>query len=259
MSRWEIKMLAFENVTFKYPDSDKKVLKDISFKVEKGSFISIIGASGSGKTTLFRLINGLDKADSGSITIDGTEINSLKNYASYMPQQDLLFPWLNVMENVMLPMTVQKRPKKEKTEKAMEMLKQVGLADWADKKVKQLSGGMKQRVSFARTLCVGADLLLLDEPFSALDSITRITMQEWLLEQWKQLGKTIIFVTHDVEEALFLSQKVLVLKGNPVDSIEEYKVPCGNERNRDMLTSQEIVQLRETLISRLRQESAYES
>lgn len=249
-------MLEFKNVSFTYPDNKYPVLSDISFTVEKGSFVSVIGASGSGKSTIFRLINGLDRQNSGSIEMDGQDIKGLKNYASYMPQQDMLFPWLNVKENVMLPMTVKKLARQQKEERAAEMLAQVGLSEWADKKINQLSGGMKQRAAFARTLCVGADLLLLDEPFSALDSITRIEMQEWLLKQWKQLGKTIVFITHDVEEALFLSQKVMVLTGKPVNKVEEYLVPDGMERSRDMLMREDIIKLKETLISRLRQEAS---
>ena len=248
-------MLTFDHVTFQYENAEKPVLNDISFSAEKGSFTAIIGASGSGKSTIFRLLNCLEMPDKGKIQIDHTDIHQLSNYSSYMPQQDLLFPWLSVEENVMLPMTVRKVSKAERKLRAGEMLKQVGLSDWAEKKPKELSGGMKQRASFARTLCVGADLLLLDEPFSALDSITRISLQEWLREQWKELGKTILFITHDVEEAIFLSQRILVLSGQPVNEIKEYEVPLGNARDRSQLLKPEIMELKETLISKLRQEN----
>ncbi len=248
-------MLRFENVSFRYQNSNEPIIKDLSFAAETGSFTAIIGASGSGKTTLFRLLNKLEIPENGSILVNDTDIRQLNNYTSYMPQQDLLFPWLTVEENVMLPMTVQKVAKAEKKERARQMLKQVGLLRWADKKPGELSGGMRQRVSFARTLCVGADILLLDEPFSALDSITRIGLQEWLLEQWRQLGKTILFITHDVEEAIYLSQKILVLTGRPAANAEEYIVPCQTDRTREMLTHPDVINLREQLIAKLQHEA----
>lgn len=248
-------MLRFNNISFQYQNSDEPIIKDLTFTAETGSFTAMIGASGSGKTTLFRLLNKLEISDSGSILVDDTDIRQLNNYTSYMPQQDLLFPWLTVEENVMLPMTVQKVAKAEKKERARQMLKQVGLLEWADKKPRELSGGMRQRVSFARTLCVGADILLLDEPFSALDSITRIGLQEWLLEQWRQLGKTILFITHDVEEALYLSQRILVLTGRPVTNAEEYVVPYQADRTREMLTHPDVINLKEQLIAKLQHEA----
>ncbi len=248
-------MLRFENVSFQYQNSNEPIIKDLSLAAETGSFTAIIGASGSGKTTLFRLLNKLEIPENGSILVNDTDIRQLNNYTSYMPQQDLLFPWLTVEENVMLPMTVQKVAKAEKKERARQMLKQVGLLKWADKKPGELSGGMRQRVSFARTLCVGADILLLDEPFSALDSITRIGLQEWLLEQWRQLGKTILFITHDVEEAIYLSQKILVLTGRPAANAEEYIVPCQTDRTREMLTYPDVINLREQLIAKLQHEA----
>ncbi|MDO4960811.1 MAG: ABC transporter ATP-binding protein [Eubacteriales bacterium] len=248
-------MLKFENVTFTYKESHEPIFKEMSLRAERGSFVSIIGASGSGKTTIFRLLNGLEQPDAGMITVDGTPISELSHYASYMPQQDLLFPWLTVEKNVMLPMTVQKLPKAECKKKALEMLERVGLSEWAGHYPKELSGGMRQRASFARTLCAGSDLLLLDEPFSALDSITRISLQEWLLKQWSELNKTVLFITHDVEEAIFLSQRILVLTGHPVTGLREFTVPLPKARNRDMLLQPDIAQLKEELIALLRSEA----
>ncbi len=249
-------MLDFEHVSFTYKGDREPIFRDLSLHISRGSFVSVIGASGSGKTTLFRLLNGLEQQDAGSISINGRPIAGQKNYASYMPQQDLLFPWLTVEENVMLPMTVQKQPKALCRKQALEMLERVGLAGWEKRKPRELSGGMRQRVSFARTLCAGGELLLLDEPFSALDSITRISLQEWLLDQWNHLEKTILFITHDVEEAVFLSEKILVMSGRPVTGLREFEVPLPKERNREMLLRPEIAELKETLISLLRREAA---
>lgn len=249
-------MLEFQNVSFTYPGADAPVIRDLSLQVRAGSFVSIIGASGSGKSTLFRLLNSLEQLQSGTITVNGTDIRRLSHYTSYMPQQDLLFPWRTVEKNVMLPMQVQKVPKDIQKKTAAEMLSRVGLSDWAHAYPRELSGGMRQRVSFARTLCAGSDLLLLDEPFSALDSITRINLQEWLLEQWNTLDKTILFITHDVEEAIFLSEKILVLTGQPVTGLKEFTVPMHGKRTRDMLLDPEIQRLKEELVEILRSEAA---
>lgn len=248
-------MLEFQNVTFTYSGAESPVIRNLSFSVEAGSFVSIIGASGSGKSTLFRLLNSLETIQEGTIRVNGQDIQTLSHYTSYMPQQDLLFPWRTVEQNVMLPMQVQKLPKAECRKAAAEMLSRVGLSDWAKAYPRELSGGMRQRVSFARTLCAGSNLLLLDEPFSALDSITRISLQEWLREQWDTLDKTILFITHDVEEAIFLSEKVLVLTGNPVSDLQEFTIPLPKERNRDMLLTPEILELKEKLVGILRSEA----
>lgn len=249
-------MLRFENVTFTYESADAPVISDLSFEVPDKSFVSIIGASGSGKTTIFRLLNALERPQSGNITIDGKDIKGLKNYAGYMPQQDLLFPWRTVERNVMLPMQIKKVSKAEQKEKAREMLERVGLLEYADKYPRELSGGMRQRVSFARTLCEGSDLMLLDEPFSALDSITRMEMREWLMDQWERLDKTILFITHDVEEALYLSEKIFVLMGNPVNRLKCVDVPLPKNRDAAMLKREDIRQLKEELVELLRKEAS---
>lgn len=248
-------MLELKNVSFTYQGETEPVIKDISFSIADRSFVSIIGASGSGKSTIFRLLNALDTPDSGMITINDKDIHNMGHFAGYMPQQDLLFPWRTVEKNVMLPMQIQKIPEAERKRRAAEMLEKVGLSDCAQKYPRELSGGMRQRVSFARTLCTGSDLLLLDEPFSALDSITRTGLQEWLREQWISLDKTILFITHDVDEAIYLSERILVLSGKPVSKIYDYDVPLEKERDRSMLQKPEIVKLKEELAEILRKEA----
>ena len=248
-------MLEFKNVSFTYAGGGSQILKNISFSVEDLSFVSIIGASGTGKTTIFRLLNSLETPDSGEITANGRNISEIKGFAGYMPQQDLLFPWRNAWQNVSLPMQVKHVDAEKRKKEAYKMLDKVGLLEYAEKLPKELSGGMRQRVSFARTLCTGADFLLLDEPFSALDSITRISLQEWLYEQWRSLKKTILFITHDVDEAVFLSQKILVLSGKPVDTIHEYKVPLPEQRDISMLAESSVEKLKSEIISILRSEA----
>lgn len=250
-------MLKFDNISFKYESDDYEMIRNLSFSVNDGEFISIIGASGCGKSTIFRLINGLEKPDNGKIFIDERPIEQQKNYSSYMPQRDLLFPWRTIEKNICIPMEIQNKNKKEMHEKATAMLDEVGLLSYKNKYPRDLSGGMRQRASFARTLLAGAGLLLLlDEPFSALDSLTRIGLQEWLLQEWEKHKKTILFVTHDVEEAIFLSQKIFVITDRPITHFEEYIIPLDYPRNRADLKREDIVLLREELIKKLRQEEA---
>ena len=198
-------------MSFKYPEDDYEMMENLSFSVEDHAFISIIGASGCGKSTIFRLINGLEKPDAGDILVDGQSINILKQYSAFMPQKDMLFPWRTIEKNLCLPMEMQHISKAEQQQRAADALAQVGLSDYLKKYPKDLSGGMKQRVAFARTLLSGAEMLLLDEPFSALVFLTRVDMQEWLLKQWESNQNTTLFITHDVEEAIFLSQSIFVI------------------------------------------------
>lgn len=245
-------MLEFRNVTFKYDEDEEPMMRDLSFSVGDGEFVSIIGASGCGKSTIFRLINGLEKPQSGEILVNGKPIETQKNYSSFMPQKDLLLPWRTIEKNVCLPMEIMKVPADKQKKACKEALEQVGLSGYADKYPKDLSGGMKQRVAFARTLLAGADMLLLDEPFSALDYLTRVDMQEWLLSQWQNSGKSIIFITHDVEEAVFLSKRIFVIQDRPFSCMESVEIPMDYPRKREELKREDIADLKETLISKLR-------
>lgn len=245
-------MLEFRNVTFKYDEDEEPMMRDLSFSVGDGEFVSIIGASGCGKSTIFRLINGLEKPQSGEILVNGKPIETQKNYSSFMPQKGLLLPWRTIEKNVCLPMEIMKVPADKQKKACKEALEQVGLSGYADKYPKDLSGGMKQRVAFARTLLAGADMLLLDEPFSALDYLTRVDMQEWLLSQWQNSGKSIIFITHDVEEAVFLSKRIFVIQDRPFSGMESVEIPMDYPRKREELKRADIADLKETLISKLR-------
>ena len=245
-------MLRFENVSFCYAQDDISMMEHLHFEVQDGEFASIIGASGCGKSTIFRLINGLEKLQEGSITVDGKPVQELKHYSAFMPQKDLLFPWQKKKKNICLPLEIAKVPKAEQEQRCQEVLAQVGLTEYRKKYPKDLSGGMKQRVAFARTLLSGADLLLLDEPFSALDYLTRVDMQEWLLRQWSHYHKTILFITHDVEEAIFLSKTIFIIQDRPFSEMERVEVPLAYPRNREDLKRPDIVELKECLIKKLR-------
>ena len=248
-------MLEFDNVCFQYDVDDYAIMDKLSFQIQDGEFVCVIGPSGCGKSTIFRLVNKLLTPDAGRVLVNGQQIESLKNYCGYMPH-DLLFPWRTVRENVMLPMEIQGGyTKAEMLERADEALASVGLSDWGQKSPRELSGGMRQRAAFARTVLTGSDLLLLDEPFSALDYLTRLSMREWLLEQWQRDQKTVLFITHDVEEALFLSGRILVVESTPMTHLRSIEVPAGYPRTREELARPEILSLKEDLIQMLRRDA----
>lgn len=248
-------MLEFQHVGFRFPGNVEPIIRDLSFSIEAREFVSIIGASGCGKSTIFRLINQLLQKDEGEILINGQPISARKQYCGYMPQRDLLFPWRTVGDNVRLPLEIRGGvPKDEITKRVDDALSAVGLEGWADKRPAELSGGMRQRAAFARTMLTGSNLLLLDEPFSALDFLTRISMQEWLIQQWEHEQKTILFITHDVEEALFLSNRILIIKETPITELTSIPVPAEHPRTRVCLTDPQIILLKEQLISMLRKQ-----
>lgn len=246
-------MLEFKDVTFKYDEDDYTMMENLSFSIEEGQFISIIGTSGCGKSTILRLINGLEKPQNGEILFKNTPVNKIKSFSAYMPQKDLLFPWRTIRKNLELPLELNRKEKKDKKGEVEKVLKEVGLTEYIDKYPKELSGGMRQRAAFARTLLAGSDLLLLDEPFSALDSLTKMSMQEWILNQYEHLNKTILFITHDVEEAIFLSTAVFVVVDRPLTHLERIEIPFPYPRDRSMLKKKEIVELKEAMIEKLRQ------
>lgn len=250
-------MLEFDHVCFQYDTDAYPIMDQLSFQVQDGEFVCVIGASGCGKSTIFRLVNKLLSPDQGTIRVNGNPIETQKNYCGYMPQHDLLFPWRTVKENIMLPLEIQGGISKAEMEKrAEEALVSVGLSDWGEKSPRELSGGMRQRAAFARTVLTGSDLLLLDEPFSALDYLTRLSMREWLLKQWEQDQKTVLFITHDVEEALFLSGRILVVEETPMTHLRSIEVPAAYPRTLEELARPEILTLKEELIQMLRRNQA---
>ena len=250
--------LEFSEVRFRYAADSPLLLDGLSFRVEAGEFVSILGPSGAGKSSLFRLMNGLLAPESGKILVGGASVSAKQSRCGYMPQQDLLFPWRTVAENVGLPLELgrQSHSATERKERVAEVLSAVGLGDWAEKSPLALSGGMRQRAAFARTLLTGAELLLLDEPFSALDYMTRLSMREWLLERWQQERRTILFVTHDVEEAVFLSERILVIAEQPVRCLREFRVPLSYPRSVESLGEPEALELKRELIALLSREMA---
>jgi len=209
-----------------------EVLKEMNFSIQKDEFVSIIGPSGSGKSTIFNTIGGILSPDSGEILIEQEVINGKRGFISYMPQTPSLLPWRTILDNVLLGQELQ--GKKEPV-KAMEMLEIAGLAGYAKAYPHELSGGMKQRVAFIRALLSPQAVICLDEPFSALDELTRLEMQKWLLSMWESHKRTVLFITHNIEEALFLSDRILVLSQKPAKVTAEFTVPFSRPRNESIL------------------------
>ncbi|PLS16080.1 nitrate/sulfonate/bicarbonate ABC transporter ATP-binding protein [Bacillus sp. M6-12] len=202
-----------------------KVLDNINLDVEKGSFVSIVGPSGCGKSTLLYLVAGLEKADQGEIRIAGNKVTKPGPDRVVVFQEAGLFPWLTVLENVTYGLLLKKMPKEEAKAKALDILKMVHLSRYVDSYPHQLSGGMKQRVAIARALVMEPDILLMDEPFSALDEQTRMVLHKELLEIWRKTKVTIFFVTHNIREAVLLSEKIVVFATRPGKIKDTISVP----------------------------------
>ncbi|MFZ5633988.1 MAG: ABC transporter ATP-binding protein [Bacillota bacterium] len=236
---------------FKCPGGEKQVLCDLSLRVGRGRFVSLIGPSGCGKSTVFRIICGLLAPDRGEVLINGLPGVKPGGALSYMPQKDLLMPWRTVLDNVILPLEIDGLNKNAAREKALSLFPLFGLEGFEDNYPAELSGGMSQRAALLRTVLAGRDIMLLDEPFGALDAITRFKMQQWLQEIWMKFGKTVLFITHDVEEAIFLSDHIYVMSPRPGTIKEEIPVPFGRPRAPSIVTEEGFVKLKETLLKML--------
>jgi len=228
-------VITLENVTksFIHEGQEQVILQDINFNVDKGEFLCIVGPSGCGKTTLLRMIAGLDFPTNGRILEEDSEISGPSIERGYVFQQYSLFPWLNVLENVTFGLELKGIEEEERLRKAREYLKMVGLSQAENSYPKELSGGMKQRVAIARSLVNDPHVLLMDEPFSALDVQTRHKLQEELVRIWKEEHKTVIFVTHNVDEAVFLADRVIVLSRNPGKIIKSFQIELTRIRDRN--------------------------
>lgn len=220
------KILRLQKVTLNYhtPQNETVALKDLSFAVERGEFVSIIGPSGCGKTTVLSLIAGLLKPTSGNILFKGEKITKPQSSLGYMLQKDHLFPWRTIEKNVLLPLEIKRDKDIEKKKHALALLDKYGLKEFKNRYPNTLSGGMRQRVALIRTLATQPDLLLLDEPFSALDYQTRIDVCDDVYKIIKSENKTTILVTHDISEAISLSDKIIVLTKRPAMVKNVYKI-----------------------------------
>jgi ABC-type nitrate/sulfonate/bicarbonate transport system ATPase subunit len=230
------------------------VLTPIDLTVAQGEFVTIIGPSGCGKSTLFNIIAGVDEPSAGRVAIDGDATTRRAGKSGYMPQQPLLLPWRTVEENVLLGLDVRHVPRKQALEQARELLKRFGLAEFARNYPSTLSGGMRQRVALLRTVLFNASFLLLDEPFGALDALTRLSLQNWLLDLWQALHASVLFITHDVREAILLSDRIYVLSARPAHILRVAEVDLPRPRLQEHLAWEQAVRLERELVALLMKE-----
>jgi len=230
-------------------------LESVDFRIAEGEFVSIVGPSGCGKSTLFNILAGLQRPSSGRVLLDGREPGSLLGRTAYMPQKDLLMPWRTVLDNVTLGLEMAGVSRREARRRATEELPRFGLAGFERRWPGKLSGGMRQRAALLRTFLAGRDVMLLDEPFGALDALTRQAMQEWLLEIWAADRKTILFITHDVEEAVFLSDRVYVMSGRPGRMRVCVEVELPRPRGFEIMGDPRFVALKQRLLEPLHEAS----
>jgi NitT/TauT family transport system ATP-binding protein len=222
-----------------------EALSPVSFALSEGSFVSVIGPSGCGKSTLFNVIAGLQRPSSGVVAIDGEDATGTIGRVGYMLQKDLLLPWRTVLDNVVLGMEIKGVTRSRARAIALPYLERYGLGGFEHRYPRELSGGMRQRAALLRTLLLDTDIILLDEPFGALDAQTRASMQEWLLQLWADFRKTVIFVTHDVEEAVYLADEVLLMSARPGRIVDRIAVPLARPRPRAIIADRAFIALKE--------------
>lgn len=226
-------------------------LEQLNLSASTGEFVSLIGPSGCGKSTLFNIISGLDQPDAGEVLIDDHEITGRTGHVSYMMQKDLLFPWRTVLDNAIIGAEVQGISRKKAHRRAQELLPAFGLEHFADEYPAKLSGGMRQRVALLRTVMMKQDIWLLDEPFGALDAMTRDRMQEWLLEICETFRPLVLFITHSIDEAVYLSDRVYVLSDRPARIKDEVIIDLPRPRRREMVTQERFLYFKERLLQEL--------
>ena len=245
--------LTIDNVsmTFKTPTGVFHALAPVTLSIAQGRFVSLIGPSGCGKSTIFNIIAGLLEPTAGEVLIDGGDATGTIGRVGYMLQKDLLLPWRTVLHNVILGMEIQGVPLRQARERALPLLRKYGLSGFEYLYPNSLSGGMRQRAALLRTLLFDTDVILLDEPFGALDAQTKAHMQEWLMQLWSDFQKTVVFVTHDVEEAIFLSDEIHVMGTRPGRILERIAIPLPRPRDRSVTLSPEFVAIKERCLNLL--------
>jgi len=230
---------------------DTSVLEGISLQLREKEFVSILGPSGSGKSTIFNIISGLLKPDAGEVLIEGENFTGRTGRVSYMYQKDLLLPWRRVIDNAALPLIVKGMKKQQARELVSPLFSVFGLEGFEYKYPFQLSGGMRQRAALLRTYMFSKDIMLLDEPFGGLDAITRAKMHQWLLDVLQQLDASVLFITHDIEEAIYLSDRIYILSERPAVVKKEIQINLKKPRDRELLISKEFTDLKAEILGLL--------
>jgi ABC-type nitrate/sulfonate/bicarbonate transport system ATPase subunit len=252
----DVPKLLIEGVAKIYTNGKKQVeaLTPVDLTIKHGEFVSIIGPSGCGKSTLFNIIAGVEQPTQGMIEIDGKRDNNRAGKTGYMPQQPLLMPWRTVEENVLLGLDVRRVPRQKALQQAHELLERFGLQEFATAYPSTLSGGMKQRVALLRTVLFHSSFLLLDEPFGALDALTRLSLQMWLLDLLPTFNSSVLFITHDVREAIFLSDRIYVFSARPATVLRVVDVELPRPRRPEQMALEQAIGLEQTLTSILMKE-----
>lgn len=231
----------------------RTIIKDISIVLHDTEIVSLLGVSGSGKTTLFNVISGLLKPEEGQILLNGTDITGQAGHISYMLQKDLLLPYRTIEDNVSLPLIIKGTKKKEAREKVRPYFKEFGLSGTEKKYPSQLSGGMRQRAALLRTYMFSNDIALLDEPFSALDTITKSAIHRWYLEVMEEIKLSTLFITHDIDEAILLSDRIYLLTGSPGQVTDEIIIKEPKPRRKDFNLTKEFLAYKKMIIEKLEQ------
>lgn len=240
--------------TFRDRRSEVHVLDGLSLQVQPGEFVSLIGPSGSGKSTLFHIIGGLTAPDAGTVLMDGQDVTGEKGRIAYMPQQPALFPWRTVEDNVLLPEELRGTSKAAAREHARSWMERAGLSGFEKAYPHTLSGGMQQRAAFLRALMSPQEVMCLDEPFSALDALTRSDMQRWLLDIWEDTRRSVLMITHHIEEALLLSDSIYILSARPGTILKRVEVPFSRPRRENILMDPSFIALKTEISAIMREE-----
>lgn len=244
-----MEILKAQNISKSF--GEKQVLSDVNITLNKGEIVSLLGVSGAGKTTLFNILSGIYKADTGNVYLNGEDITGKPGKVSYMLQKDLLFPYRKVIDNVCLPLIINGAKKKEACEKALPLFKVFDIEGTEFKYPDQLSGGMRQRAALLRTYLSSNGVALLDEPFSALDTITRTKIHKWYLDVMGQIDLSTVFITHDIDEAIILSDRIYILSGTPGTIANEIVIDEKKPRRDDFNLTDEFLAYKRKIVQLL--------
>lgn len=242
-------ILRTENITKSY--NDKKVIEDINIHLKEGELVSLLGVSGSGKTTLFNIISGLIMPDVGSVLLSDRDITGKPGSVAYMLQKDMLLPHKKIIDNVSLPLLLKGMPRKDARAHADKLFEEFGLEGTQYKYPNQLSGGMKQRAALLRTYMASDGVVLLDEPFSALDTLTKSAMHKWYLQVMEHISLLTLFITHDIDEAILLSDRIYIMSGAPGKIVDEIVIEEKRPRRDDFNLTPEFLEYKKRIISKL--------
>lgn len=231
---------------------NEKIIDNVSLSLDKGEIAALLGVSGSGKTTLFNIIAGLSKPDKGSVLLDNEEITGAPGKISYMLQKDLLLPHKTILDNVALPLVIKGMKKSEARQRALPLFCRFGLSDTEKKYPSQLSGGMKQRAALLRTYLFSEKVALLDEPFSALDMLTKADIHQWYLDIMDEIKLSTLFITHDIDEAILLSDKIYILSGKPATIVKEITINEPKPRSRDFALTESFLAYKKQITAQLK-------